>query len=145
MDVTLDEFVRGIFAVLAFRERPRLHLVSGVFEAALQDAVSLTAKMAERERLDVRFRITPEALANKTSNLSRLVAQLIDEGVVQTTADAESASVIAWRKQEAYAYLARTPIPVNFLERAAKFFANSMETRRIRRSLHRLATRKRAP
>lgn len=141
----MDEFVTGILAVLAYRGRPRLLLVSGVFEPALLDAVEHTSKQAQRERLDVRFRVAKDALHRKTSNLSRLVARLVDEGVIRRAQEPEAASEIAWRKEEAYGYLARTPIPVHYLERAAKSFAASMETRRIRRSLHRLATRPRGP
>jgi hypothetical protein len=120
-------------------------LVPGLFEAALQDSLELTRKLADRERLDVRFRVPDGALAKPTSTLSKMVQRLVEASILRPGADAEAAAEIVWRKEEAYAYLSRTPIPVNYLERAAKTFANSMETRRIRRSLHRLATRNKRP
>jgi hypothetical protein len=143
MDVTLDEFVTGVLAVLAYRGRTKVLLVSGPFETALRSTMDLVAKQAQREHLEFRFRVAPDALARSASNLSLTIKRLIAAGVLKVDDDAEKPAEITWTKEAAYAYLARTPVPPQFLERSAKAFLRGLETARIRRSLHRLATRHR--
>jgi hypothetical protein len=137
-DLDLDEFVQGILAVLAYRGKTRLQLVAGVLDVALAQTMDVVAKQMARERLQPTFRLGSVGGKKLHAGLQASLGKLRKAGHIR---DDGEWTILAWNPHDAFLWLSATVLPLNFLERAAKVFYGQHETARIRRSLHRIATR----
>jgi hypothetical protein len=140
VDLELDEFLKGILAVLAYRGKTRLQLVPGVVDVALAKTMELLDKQLARERLQPTFRLSGLVPGKMHSGVKKAIRKLIDEEILQETGDT---TPLMWNPHDAYLWLSATPLSLNLLERAAKIFYGQHETARIRANLHRIATRPR--
>lgn len=136
MDLSLDELVDGIIAVLAYEGRAKLYLEPAVTVVALRQTLAVMEKQMGRERIRPTFRLTA-----KGGTIKRAFERLEREHKIRRSAEPGAPSDIVWPRDEAYAWLGTTPFSIGFFERAAKVFWKQHETARIRVSLHRLATR----
>ncbi|HLE48132.1 MAG TPA: hypothetical protein VI818_07535, partial [Candidatus Thermoplasmatota archaeon] len=139
-DLSLQDFLEGVFCVFAFREQRAVDLIPGVFEEALGQTFEELEKQMARERIRVAFRRSPKALSQRGSVLVKALASLQREGVIRLTVTPPGAQMLL-TPPGAYGRLSAMHVPIGFLERAAKALQRRLQVNRIRRSLAGLATR----
>lgn len=143
MDLNLDEYLTGIFAVLAYQGHNKIRFSTGIFDVALVQTLELMEKQMQRERVRPQFKLTKISAAGRSSALNQTLIALESGGVVERAATSNDWSRIVWNKDAGYNWLATTPFPISFFERSGKLFWKLHETARIRADLHQLATRPR--
>lgn len=129
-DVHLVDFLAGLLAVLALKERARFPIEAGAFDTALYETVRLIEPLAERVRVRPRFRLAPDALLRPNSNLSHALARLAGQGVLRKR---DGRWETALSPVEAYVELEALPYPLAYAERAAKVFLKRHAVARVRR------------
>lgn len=139
-DLELDDFLKGILAVLAYRGKTKLQLVPGVVDVALAKTMELLDKQFAREKLQPTFRLTGLVPGKMHSGVKKALKNLKDDHILF---DEGETTPLMWNPHDAYLWLSVTPLSLNLLERAAKIFYGQHETARIRANLHRIATRPR--
>ena len=129
IEADLDEFLRGILAVSAYKEQRSLPYGTGVFDLALAETVKALEKQLDRERIRLGFRLRRSALAGKASQLAANLRRLEREGWLTLGPDVLRLTVPG---TTAYAYLAVQSLPINVLERAAKTLWRRLQVARLR-------------
>ena len=140
----LQDFLEGMFHVLAFRGQRRVPLVPNVFEEGLAATVDAVEKHAKREKIHFAFRVKAGTLAQPRSELSRAIRRLEKAGVIRIAPGDKPQAELLFSPDAAYAELAATHLPIGLLERAAKLFYRHLQVGQIRASLAGLAMRGRA-
>lgn len=129
IEADLEEFLRGVLAVSAYKEQRSLPYGTGVFDLALAETVKALQKQLTRERVQLQFRLRRDALAGTTSQLSLTLRRLEREGWLSLEPETLRLSLSG---TTAYAYLAVQPLPINVLERAAKTLWRRLQVARLR-------------
>lgn len=129
IEADLEEFLRGVLAVSAYKEQRSLPFGTGVFDLALAETVKALEKQLARERIQLRFRLRRNALAGKSSELDSTVRRLERDGWLLV--EPETLRLVL-AGPTAYAYLSVQPLPINVLERAAKTLWRRLQVARLR-------------
>lgn len=140
-ELSLSEFLEGLFCVLAFREHRSVSVAPGVFEESLAQTLAEIEKQMKRERIRVAFRASPRALEQPGSALSKALRGLQKEGIIRIQAEPQPLAHLLLTPSAAYGRLSTMTAPIGFLERAAKVLHRRLQVGRIRRSLAGLASR----
>lgn len=130
--VSLDEFLRGLIAVLSLKGRPKFRADTGILDAALAGTIEDSAKVIDRVRVDLAFRLRPNALAGRDSNLRRTLRTLEDEGILRAPQPGELEYEIMLGQREAIKILDVLDLPIPLFERAANAFRRRHEMMKIR-------------
>src|SRR5438046_3038129 len=101
MDLSLDDFLTGTLAVLAYEGRQKLVLATGVLDIALVQTLDLVAKQMERERIRPQFRLTKTSAKSPRSDLRVALRSLEEQGVLGPP-DETGLATIAWNREAAY-------------------------------------------
>ena len=142
-EITLASFLDGVLSVMAFRERRRVPLQSGVFEPALVATMEALDKQADREKLRFGFRVPRDALKRKTSALWKTFRGLEKAGVVRIVLEPTPTAELLPTPDAAYGRLSGADLPVGFLERAANLLHQRLQVAKIRSSLAQITAQRR--
>ena len=127
--VDLEDFLVGLFAVLAFRGRLAVPGRGALLEEAAIQTIADLRPVADRYRVTLPFRILSGAMGRPSSNLMRALRKLERDGVL---AHAEDGLTLRFSPNAAYGTLAALAAPVAFYERAAKAFQRAYAVARAR-------------
>jgi hypothetical protein len=127
--VFLADFLAGLLAILALKGHTRFSARTGVLDAALRETLAQLRPAAEKTRVRARFRLASDALARPNSNLSKALARLEADGLVRRSTEE---FVVSLSGPQAYVELEALPVPLEFVERAAKVFLKRHAIARIR-------------
>ena len=142
--VSLEDFLHGLVAVLSLKGRPRFRAEKGVLDAALAGTVTDCAKALHRVRVDLDFRLRPDSLSAKESQLRRALMEMEDEGILRSPSEGENEYEILLGQREAIRILDVLDLPIPLFERAANAFRRRHEMAKLR-SLVGLHSRRSTP